>query len=270
MTDEGGTMRRWRREVTVALVVISGTGCAVAPERGSWGAASWPDGERLRSAALEAVRDPATWAPLAGAAVFSLGDIDDNVSEWAVRETPVFGSDPADRSDDLRDLATLAYFATALMVPVDGSADRWRGLGVGVGTMLLEGGVTTGLKELTGRERPNGKNDRSFPSGHAGQAASRAALTRYNLRHIDMPDWARSAANVTLFSVAGGAAWARVEAEKHYPSDVMFGYALGNFIARFMHAAFMKDLARATGEHVQVGFQPVGGGGAVTLTVPLY
>jgi membrane-associated phospholipid phosphatase len=35
-------------------------------------------------------------------------------------------------------------------------------------------------------------------------------------------------------------AWARVEGEKHYPTDVLVGAALGNFLTRFVHDAFLN------------------------------
>ena len=39
--------------------------------------------------------------------------------------------------------------------------------------------------------------------------------------------------------IAAGTAWARVEGGVHYPSDVLFGAALGNFVAVFVHDAFL-------------------------------
>ena len=43
--------------------------------------------------------------------------------------------------------------------------------------------------------------------------------------------------NVVL---AGGVAWARVEGRKHYPSDILFGAALGHFVTAFIHDAFLN------------------------------
>jgi hypothetical protein len=34
-------------------------------------------------------------------------------------------------------------------------------------------------------------------------------------------------------------AWARVEAQKHYPSDMLAGAALGHFLTAFIHDAFL-------------------------------
>lgn len=40
-------------------------------------------------------------------------------------------------------------------------------------------------------------------------------------------------------TLAVGTAWARVEADVHYPSDVLTGLALGHFIAAFFNEAFL-------------------------------
>ncbi len=39
--------------------------------------------------------------------------------------------------------------------------------------------------------------------------------------------------------LATGVGWARVEAGKHFPSDVLAGAALGHFLSVFFHDAFM-------------------------------
>ena len=104
-----------------------------------------------------------------------------------------------------------------------------------------------------------------MPSGHASKAASRTAMARYNLTHIDMPLWSKHSLDWALHGVAIGAGLARVEAGKHHLSDVMVGYALGNFIARFMHEAFLVGHTAGA----QIAFIPVEQGGAFTLTVPL-
>ena len=39
--------------------------------------------------------------------------------------------------------------------------------------------------------------------------------------------------------LATGVGWARVEAGKHYPSDVLAGAALGHFLSAFIYDAFI-------------------------------
>ena len=52
-------------------------------------------------------------------------------------------------------------------------------------------------------------------------------------------DHTKTAMRVGVMTLAAGTAWARVEAKKHFPSDVLAGAALGNFIASFVHDAFL-------------------------------
>ncbi len=248
----------------LVLVLLMSGGCVSGAADARWGEnVHWPAAADLREAAGAAALDPQTWMPLAGAALLTITDRDNTWSESLADDQPLFGDDAADVSDDLRDLTTVAYFVTALAAPSPDANAKLRGLSVGVGTMLLEGAVTTALKEVTDRERPNGRNNRSLPSGHAAQAASRAALTIGNLQYFDMPRWGHIAATTGLYAVAGGAAWARVEAQKHHLSDVLAGYALGHFLAAFTQQAFMRPTANSD---LSLQFVPVERGGAMRLT----
>ena len=128
-----------------ALIAAAGAGCATVPGGSGWGenATLTPGWKRVRESAVNAARDPHVWVPLAGAAIFQVDNLDHRVSDWAQRETPVFGSqeDAARWSDDFRTAASVA--------------------------------------------------------------------------------------------------WARIEAGAHYPSDTLFGMALGNFIGAFINDAFI-------------------------------
>ena len=133
-----------------------------------------------------------------------------------------------------------------------------------LGTVLLTGGVTEGLKNLTGRERPNGRGDKSLPSGHASQAAVRTHLARTNLDYVGLPRGARLASDVALHSLTYATAWARVEGEKHFPSDVLAGIAIGNFFAEFLRASLFEGRA---GNNLSVQVLP--GGGVLKFSRPI-
>jgi membrane-associated phospholipid phosphatase len=239
-------------------------GCAVNPERGSWrGGVHWPGGQDLGRALASAAKDPQTWAPLVGAALLGAADLDDDLSAWAADQQPLFGGDAQDASDTLRDLATGTYLLTALLAPSESLAGKATGLAVGAGTLLVTRQVTRSLKGLASRERPDGSNDESFPSGHASSSAAAAAFAIGNLSHMQLPGWAEAPLTVGVYGVAGAAAWARVEAEKHHVADALAGYALGHFLASFAQTAFFED------GKLNVGYLPLSGGGALTLRVAL-
>jgi len=246
------------------------SGCSTTTSKGYWGAGvSWPNGQRLRNSAIAAVRNPQVWAPLAGAAVFGLTDLDQEVSDWAVKETPLFGENASLVSDRLRTFSTAAYFATAVIAPSDSLASRARGLTVGASTLLIEQGTVGVLKSVTNRTRPNGTSDHGFPSGHTSRATVSATMAAANLDYMGMPGWARASMQTGLYGAAAATGWARVEAEKHYPSDVLMGYAFGQFLARFMYGAFMHSPGKNPEDLPALSFMPIDGGGVLTLIMPL-
>jgi membrane-associated phospholipid phosphatase len=260
------TARRCGLALLVTMACGLLTGCVSVTERGYWGDnVRWPSGRHLGDAALDAARSPHTWVPLAGALLLGVTDLDDEISDWATDKTPLFGSNADSASDQLRDLNVAAYLATALLAPSDSVAGKVRGLAVGGAALVLEDQIVGVLKDVTGRERPNGQNDLSMPSGHTSMAAASATLAAANLDYIGMPGWSRQTLKISLYGVAAGTGWARVEAEKHYPSDVLVGYAIGQFVARFMQNAFFAGQAG----NGLVSYRVLPGGGALNVTLPL-
>lgn len=232
----------------VVLALLGASGCATMSGGAAWGenATLTPGWERIRESAVNAAQDPYVWVPLAGAAVFQVGDWDREVADWARRERPLFGSQRnAERwSDDLRSASSVAYAATVLLTPSGDEADQWllnkaKGLTVGLAARAATSATTQALKRGVDRERPDGSERLSFPSGHASASAVNTRLASRNLRAIEMSDGTRRLLDMGLLTLTIGTSWARIEAGKHYPSDTLFGMALGNFFATFINDAFL-------------------------------
>src|SRR5262249_23758128 len=83
---------------------------------------------------------------------------------------------------------------------------------------LLGQAYAQALKFTVQRERPDGSNHQSFPSGHSASAFATATVLQ---RHYG---WK---VGIPATVVAGYVATARVHDNKHYLSDVIFGGALG-------------------------------------------
>jgi membrane-associated phospholipid phosphatase len=102
------------------------------------------------------------------------------------------------------------------------------------------------------RERPDGSDSYSFPSGHSASAFATAGVL---LRHYG---WK---VGVPSTIVAGYVATARVHDNKHHLSDVIFGGAMG--------IAAERTVTLHAGRYgLALGASAVPGGGQVTLAVP--
>ncbi len=218
---------------------------------------------------MTAAKDPFTWAPAAGAAALQIDDLDDEIADWANDETPLFGSreTASDASDWLRAASLAVYVGTGLAAPAppgEWLRTKAKGFAVGAAAMAATIGTTAALKEITDRERPLGQDDDSFPSGHTSLASAGARLTHETLRYYDLPLGARIAADAGLAGLALTTGWARVEAGKHHPADVLAGAALGNFIAVFATEAFLHP---AFGETVFLHAVPARDGMEVQVSI---
>lgn len=257
-------MRAALRLAVLFALLLAGAGCSSVGDGLSprW---SQPAAERpsLASAARSAARSPGTWAPLIGAAVLTLGTLDEDLSDWASEEQPLFGRRATNRSDLLQDLAVSGALVSALVAPADSTGTRIQNLALNAGILLVDGAVTEGFKSATKRERPNGRNDLSFPSGHTSLAATGSVLLRRNLQSAPLPDGSRRVLRWGSLGLAGMTGWARLEAEKHFATDVLVGYALGNFVGELLH----RWLLPADG--VTLRIQPVAEGAALTVRLSL-
>jgi membrane-associated phospholipid phosphatase len=91
-----------------------------------------------------------------------------------------------------------------------------------VRAQLLTQAITYGLKTATHRTRPDG-TAQAFPSGHASATFATATVLQ---RHLG---WK---VGVPAYALAGYVAASRLASNRHYPSDVIFGAALGTVIGR--------------------------------------
>lgn len=240
------------------------SGCGTLEGERGWGEdAGYPvQWQRVKTAAKNAVLDPMTWVPVAGAAVFAIDDWDHEVSEWASEKNPVFGSvnQAEDYSDYVKDVMFAETFLTAALTPSgdefkDWSLAKLRGMAVEGVAFVATSSTTSELKDLVGRERPNKSNDKSMPSGHASSAFAASGLSNRNLDSIEMNDTLRTSLKAANIGLASSVAWTRVEGKKHYPSDVLVGAALGNVISVFIHDAFM-NLPEGEEEKVGIYIEP--------------
>lgn len=233
---------------SVTFILVAVAGCGTLNSGGGWGQdAIYPvDLKKIPRAALNALLDPQTFVPAAGALVFGLSKWDKKVSHWATEHTPIFGSVQNAKNDAVYFEIPLytEVFVTAIATPSGNDSKDWitsklKGMAVEGTAEAVVVGTTSLLKATTGRTRPNENGDHSFPSGEASAAFSSVALSNRNLDSIQMPQEVRIPMKAVNILLGTSVAWARVEAGAHYPSDVLAGAALGNFLSATMHDSFI-------------------------------
>lgn len=236
------------RFVTGVLTLLLFAGCTTLKSGRGWGQdAICPAGlKKISRAAHDAFFDLQTLIPAAGALIFAMDDFDNDVSDWATDHNPIFGSDETakDASDVLRNMLLTEFFVTALATPSGNDSKQWtyaksKGLGVELAALGATLGTTALLKSASDRKRPDESDNNSFPSGHSSASFSAATLANRNLDSLGLSKKLRRPLQVGNLLLATGAAWARVEGRKHFPSDVLAGAALGHFLTAFIHDAFL-------------------------------
>lgn len=117
---------------------------------------------------------------------------------------------------DAGSLARDALVVAAFGVPA--AQGDWDGVLQAGGSVGVAGGLSYGLKEAFPERRPDGSDNKSFPSGHTSISFAAAATlqNRYGWK-----------VGVPAQLVAAFVGLSRVEAEKHHVHDVLVGAAIG-------------------------------------------
>lgn len=232
-----------KRLSLLVIALFSLSSCALINKKGTWGKnALYPlKGERFVEAIKKNASSAHVWGPLAGASVFAVTKIDKKFSDWVQHEASVFkNKEFADKwSDNFNDIQKYEMYGIILLTPSHPDDNGfggylWNkvrgGLAVNIAASSSRFGVDQ-VRKVVHRERPNGMDMKSLPSGHSAEAASRSAIVRKGSAAIDMNKDLHFAVNSFNTGMAIATCWARVEGKRHYPSDVMAGYAFGTFVS---------------------------------------
>jgi len=176
-----------------------------------------PGWSRLKQSSLDAVSDPNVWGSLLAAALMQIDDLDRELSDQLRENTPLFGSASDANSDsaDLRSLTSLAYTSTALFSPwpeQQGLRTKVRVLSAEWIAVQSTRYATSAIKQLSGRDRPNGRDDKSFPSGHTSRAVIQAQMANLNVDYLAVDSELKQGMKWTFNGLAALTGWARIEA----------------------------------------------------------
>jgi membrane-associated phospholipid phosphatase len=164
------------------------------------------------------------WAAGGGAMALAVHPLDDDIHEYFAT-----GGETAKKFFKPGAILGQSYtlFSAATIVYATGRLkDQPRVSHVGMDllqALLISEGMTQLIKVSVGRERPDGSDNNSFPSGHAADTfAFATALERHlNWRYF-----------VPAYAFSSYVAFSRVPADRHWFSDAMFGTAVGIIAGR--------------------------------------
>jgi hypothetical protein len=162
--------------------------------------------------------DTALWLGAGGALALAVHPMDDNLNSHLVGSE--FWADFFEPGKIIGYGST--QFAAAVATYTWGKLDKEPKV-VHLGVDLLRAQIVTqvltlGIKVTAKRERPDGSDGYSFPSGHSSVTFASATVLQ---RHLG---WR---AALPTYSVASYVAISRMHENRHFLSDVVFGAALG-------------------------------------------
>ncbi|HIG17873.1 MAG TPA: phosphatase PAP2 family protein [Candidatus Handelsmanbacteria bacterium] len=105
----------------------------------------------------------------------------------------------------------------------------------GVRALVLANALVLPLKEIVGRERPDGEDLRSFPSGHSANAFAIATILARR---------SGSGLRVPIYAFAATVPVSRIHEERHFLSDVVVGATLGTIAGWSVTTAPSNDERR--------------------------
>ncbi len=254
--------------VCICFYILLGCSTGQLTGNNSEGYSLSPGASRIGKSFLRAASSPLTLVPAFGAAATFFSGNDKHISDWAYSHTPVFGSrEQAKSFSNYLLIAAGGSAITAMTAQVltnPGSSDGYcypagvtfASAGIAIGSTAL---VVEPLQINSGRERPNKSDNLSFPSGHASYCTAIATIASYNAALLPVSSGYRISWEAGTYALAAGTAWARVEAGKHYMSDVLAGWAIGHFFSQLACEAFLGSSADSIANKFDLQLNPVPG-----------
>lgn len=253
------------RRLTLLSIILLATACSSVPSEYR----SLPPAKSWRASAAAAMKHPRTWVPAAAAVAVAVSGNDRSIGSHAAEQTPLFGTPKRaeEMSNSLKGALHVVMLASVLLPTTDEAplAERAMMAAANELTTIPNDVVTGWLKGALDRERPDRSNRMSLPSGHSSAAAAYAAIADTNLKRARVSRRTRLTMQVVSELLVAGTAWARVEANKHHPTDVLAGAALGHFLT--------ATIDRAVRDRGSVPFrlfvQPRANGIAFSVAIPV-
>jgi membrane-associated phospholipid phosphatase len=183
-------------------------------------------------------KDSLYWLAGGGAVALAVHPQDDDVNQHLIPHDKFFNPGQTLGSVYVQGGSALATYVIGRAT----SNEKVKHLGTDMlSAQIVAQALTQVLKVSTQRERPDGSNNHSFPSGHASATFATATVLQ---RHLG---WR---AAVPTYTLASYVAMSRLQENRHFLSDVVFGGALGVVAGRTTtrhgraHWAVIPDMSK--------------------------
>ena len=197
--------------------------------------------ERTKGAAYNAAVDPMTWAPVATGLTLDLTGYDDDITKHIMKDDPDDYTFSEEDADHFRSISTAITYTTAVFVSDKDMTKKVKRIAVEASALAIGRGYVTFTNIHIDKTSPGGGNEDAFGSNHAVTPFAAAALTRRNVHQMNIPLWAKYSICGINYLTATASTYQRIESQLHSFSDQMYSAAVGNFIALFIHDAFMAN-----------------------------
>jgi len=176
--------------------------------------------------------------------------LDNQVQSYAQKHG--FYSDKISRIGDLYGhrwgyYTTLAVIITTGIITDQSRQRTLSNTGLLVESILTTSAVTSIIKTISHRQRPNGRGYLSYPSGHTSSAFALATVIKYLYGKYP---------GCFAYGMAAFVASSRINDNKHYLSDVVSGALLGTLIGRSFtrqHATELQYSIELNSDCIQLG-----------------
>ena len=192
--------------------------------------------QRTERAALNAVTDPVTWAPAAGAAFLYATPYDTKITDYFMEHAWTGGDENGDLARQFNGALTIA---TAALVPEKKWERRVERIVVEALTLRISRLTSYALESGIHKETPDGRNDYAIGSNHALPPFAGSAMTRRNVDGLPVSKWGGYGLVGASYLSATVSALSRVEEGGHSFADQLVSASVGNFVGIFFHDLFL-------------------------------
>ena len=189
----------------------------------------------------DSIRSPWVYGPTLAALGLVLSGVDGKITDYATEQRPIFNNvqDAKQFSDNVAFYYLPVYSAVTTAIysykNTESRSHKFFQYTSFLPSPILSYGLNAVLKDRSGRLRPDGSNNQSFPSAHTTLASSLTQFSRHNMKKLTRNSHVYDAVTIPHELLVVGVAWARLEARKHHLSDVLVGYSIGKFFSNFFH-----------------------------------